>query len=49
MNSSFVDEIVEALREGVAGRVGMLIVLEQETGLRNFINTGTLINGKVSS
>jgi diadenylate cyclase len=45
---SFVDEIVEALREGVAGRVGMLIVLEQETGLRNFINTGTLINGKVS-
>lgn len=44
----FIDEIVAALREGVAGRVGMLIVLEQETGLRNFIGTGTVINGKVS-
>lgn len=45
----FVDEIIAALREGVAGRVGMLMVLEQETGLRNFINTGTTINGKVTS
>ncbi len=26
----------------------MLIVLEQETGLRNFIDTGTLINGELS-
>lgn len=46
---SFIDEIMAALREGVAGRVGMLIVLEQETGLRNFISTGTTINGKVTS
>ena len=46
---SFIDEIISALRDGVAGRVGMLIVLEQETGLRNFISTGTIINGKVTS
>ncbi|MBL8024028.1 MAG: TIGR00159 family protein [Elusimicrobia bacterium] len=44
----FIDEIIAALREGAAGRVGMLIVLEQETGLRNFIGTGTVINGQVS-
>ncbi|MBL0059251.1 MAG: TIGR00159 family protein [Elusimicrobia bacterium] len=44
----FIDEIIDALREGAAGRVGMLIVLEQETGLRNFISTGTIINGEVT-
>lgn len=47
--TTFIDEIIGALRDGVAGRVGMLIVLEQETGLRNFIGTGTIINGKVTS
>ncbi len=45
----FIDEITAALREAVANRVGMLIVLEQETGLRNFIATGTPVNGEVTS
>jgi diadenylate cyclase len=45
---SFVGEIIAALREASQTRIGMLVVLEQETGLRNFIETGTLINGEVS-
>jgi diadenylate cyclase len=44
----FVDEIVSALKEASQHHIGMLIALEQETGLRNFIETGTLINGEVS-
>ncbi|HRY29623.1 MAG TPA: diadenylate cyclase CdaA [Elusimicrobiota bacterium] len=45
---NFINEIISALREASQNRLGMLIVLEQETGLRNFIETGTLINGEVS-
>lgn len=45
----FVDEIVAALREASKARTGMLIVLEQETGLRNYIETGTILNAEVSS
>ena len=45
----FIDEIIAGLREAAANRVGALIVLEQETGLRNFIATGTPINGEVTS
>lgn len=45
---NFINEIVAALKEASQNRTGMLIVLEQETGLRNFIETGTLINGEVS-
>ncbi|MBK8127237.1 MAG: DNA integrity scanning protein DisA nucleotide-binding domain protein [Elusimicrobia bacterium] len=45
---TFVDEIVDALKEAAANKIGMLIVLEQETGLRNFIGTGTPINGDVT-
>jgi diadenylate cyclase len=45
---NFIDEIVAALREASQNRIGMLVVLEQETGLRNFIETGTLVNGEVS-
>jgi len=45
---NFINEIISALREASQNRVGMLVVLEQETGLRNFIETGTLINGEVT-
>ncbi len=45
---NFINEVIEALQEASQNRVGMLIVLEQETGLRNFIETGTQINGEVS-
>jgi len=44
----FLNEIIAALKEASQNRIGMLIVLEQETGLRNFIETGTSVNGEVS-
>lgn len=43
-----VDEIVAAVREATQRQMGMLIVLEQDVGLRNYAETGTLINGDVS-
>src|SRR3989338_206227 len=45
----FIDEIVAALKECSDKRIGALIVLEQETGLKNFTETGTKINGEISS
>ena len=39
----FVDEILSALKTASQGRIGMLLVLEQETGLRNYIETGTIL------
>jgi diadenylate cyclase len=44
----YVDEIIAAVREASQRQVGMLIVLEQDVGLRNYAETGTLINGDVS-
>lgn len=44
----FINEIIAALKEASETRTGMLLVLERETGLRNFIETGTTINGEVS-
>ncbi len=45
----FVNEILVALKECADKRLGALVVLEQETGLKNYIETGTRINGEVSS
>ncbi len=45
----FVDEILAALKEASKNKVGMLVVLEQETGLRNFVETGTILNADVTS
>lgn len=45
---NFIDEIVEALKECSHKRIGALLVLEQETGLKNFIETGTRINAEIS-
>ncbi len=44
----FIDEIVHALQECSDKRIGALIVFEQETGLKNYIETGTRINGEIS-
>lgn len=46
---NFINDIVTALIECSEKRIGALIVLEQETGLKNFIETGTRINGEISS
>jgi diadenylate cyclase len=45
---SFVDEIVGAVQESMERQMGMLLVLEQDVGLRNYAETGTLINGEIS-
>ncbi len=44
-----VDEIVEAVASLSRQKIGALIVLERETGLNEVIETGTIINGLVSS
>src|SRR5882762_7154719 len=45
---AFVDEIIGALQEAMQRQMGLLLVLEQEVGLRNYAETGTMINGEVS-
>ena len=45
----FVDEIIKALKECAEKRIGALIVLEQDTGLKNYVETGTRIHGEISS
>jgi diadenylate cyclase len=45
---SFVDEIAGAVQEAMDRQMGMLLVLEQDVGLRNYAETGTLINGDIS-
>src|SRR5882672_12542569 len=44
----FVDEIVGAVQEAMQRQMGMLLVLEQDVGLRNYAETGTMINGEIS-
>jgi diadenylate cyclase len=45
---SFVDEIIGAVRESMQRQMGLLIVLEQEVGLRNYAETGTFLNADIS-
>jgi len=45
----FVDEIVKALERLSKKGFGALIVLEQNTGLRNYIESGVIINGEVTA
>ena len=44
----FIDEVMGAIQEAMERQVGLLIVLEQDVGLRNYAETGTIINGEVS-
>jgi len=44
----FINEMIEAVKEFSDKHTGALIVLEQDTGLRNYIETGTIINAHVS-
>ncbi|MBU6428059.1 MAG: diadenylate cyclase CdaA [Cyanobacteria bacterium REEB65] len=44
-----VDELVGACRQLSSRKTGALIILERHTGLQEFIETGTLINGMVSA
>jgi len=47
--SNLVEEIVQAIEFFVKKRWGALIVLERETGLRNFISSGIIIKARVKS
>lgn len=47
--SKVVEEIVEAAASLSRQKIGALIVIERETGLSEVVETGTTINGKVSS
>jgi diadenylate cyclase len=44
----FIDEIIGAVTEAMQRQMGMLLVLEQDVGLRNYADTGTMINGELS-
>jgi len=44
----FVNEVIEAVKEFSDKHVGALVVFEQDTGLRNYIETGTIVNAHVS-
>ena len=47
-NSRIIFEITQAVQTLSQRRVGALIVFEQKTGLRDFIETGTTIDSRVS-
>lgn len=44
----FISELMEAIRYASERRTGMLVVLEQDMGLRDITETGVRINGEVS-
>ncbi|PIU18466.1 MAG: TIGR00159 family protein, partial [Elusimicrobia bacterium CG08_land_8_20_14_0_20_59_10] len=44
----FIAEMTEAVRAAAAEKMGMLIVLEQDMGLRDIVETGVRLNGEVS-
>ena len=46
---AMVDEIAKAATRLAKDRIGALIVIEQETGLKNFIETGSKIDAKVKA
>lgn len=43
-----IDDVVEACEQLAKNRVGALIAIERETGLKNYIESGVPIDGKVS-
>src|SRR5881396_3109759 len=45
----FLGEIVRAVEALAARRHGALVVIERNTGLRNFVETGTRVDAKVSA
>jgi diadenylate cyclase len=44
-----IQEIVKAAQVLARGKIGALIIVERQTGLTEYIETGTMIEGKVSS
>ena len=48
-NASIPDEIIQCMTDLSRRRVGALIVLEQNTGLRDIIETGTAVDARISA
>lgn len=48
-NAEFLEEVVKALKNISRKGQGALIVFEQDTGLRNFIESGVTLNAEVTS
>ncbi|MBT8400375.1 MAG: diadenylate cyclase CdaA [Rhodothermia bacterium] len=46
--NQMVSEVVDAVLEMSRARIGALIVFERSTGLRSYVETGTIIRGRVS-
>jgi diadenylate cyclase len=46
--TNVIGEIVAAVQEAMQRQMGMLVVLEQDVGLRNYAETGTFVNGDLS-
>ncbi|MBI4655715.1 MAG: TIGR00159 family protein [Elusimicrobia bacterium] len=44
----FISELISAVKYGSENRMGMIVVLEQDMGLRDIVETGVRINGEVS-
>lgn len=49
MTSRVIDELVKSVQYMAKRRIGALIVLERETGLGDYMETGTAIEGKLSA
>lgn len=45
---TFIDEIIKAVQTASKNHTGMLLVLEQEIGLRPYIESGVIVNAQVS-
>lgn len=43
-----INELIGAVKEASRRQMGMLVVIERDTGLRNFIESGTIINGDLT-
>ncbi|MEI7481690.1 MAG: diadenylate cyclase CdaA [Elusimicrobiota bacterium] len=44
----FIAELMESIRFAAEKKIGMLVVLEQDMGLRDIVETGVRVNGEVS-
>ncbi|MGM0569018.1 MAG: diadenylate cyclase CdaA [Elusimicrobiota bacterium] len=47
--AEFIDEIIDAMKKFSRRGCGALIVLEQDTGLKDYLETGVRINSEISS
>ena len=49
LKGEYVNDIVEVVEDMSSSKCGCLIVIENETGLRNYVETGVLLNADISA